>query len=76
MRGVGGAGGDRPGGLAGRPVGARWPMRCGTRCQGIRMDFAEANQWVFYGMAIALGVAFLFALRRPGTRVTEEPSGR
>ncbi|MFJ7049889.1 MFS transporter [Streptomyces sp. NPDC101112] len=38
----------------------------------IRMDFAEANQWVFYGMAIALGVGFLCALRHPGTRVTEE----
>nr|WP_121831204.1 MFS transporter [Streptomyces sp. S1] len=39
----------------------------------IRMDFAEANQWVFYGMAIALAVAFLFALAHPGTRVTEKP---
>ncbi|WP_443080343.1 MFS transporter [Streptomyces sp. SP18BB07] len=38
----------------------------------IRMDFAEANQWVFYGMAIALGIGFLCALRHPGTRVTEE----
>ncbi|MFK4596622.1 EmrB/QacA subfamily drug resistance transporter [Streptomyces pristinaespiralis] len=40
----------------------------------IRMDFAEANQWVFYGMAVALAVAFLCALRHPGTRVTEEPA--
>lgn len=32
----------------------------------VRMDFAEANQWVFYGMAVALGIAFLFALRHPG----------
>ncbi|WP_307167470.1 MFS transporter [Streptomyces rishiriensis] len=32
----------------------------------IRMDFAEANQWVFYGMAIALGVGYLCALRHPG----------
>ncbi len=38
----------------------------------IRMDFAEANQWVFYGMAIALGIAFLCSLRHPGTRVTDE----
>lgn len=39
----------------------------------IRMDFAEANQWVFYGMAIALGIAFLCALRHPGGRaVTSE----
>src|SRR5690606_10858537 len=38
----------------------------------VRMDFAEANQWVFYGMAIALGIAFLFSLRHPGGRVTEE----
>ncbi|MFF8833448.1 MFS transporter [Streptomyces sp. NPDC015131] len=36
----------------------------------VRLDFAEANQYVFYGMAIALGVAFLCALRHPGTRVT------
>jgi EmrB/QacA subfamily drug resistance transporter len=40
----------------------------------IRMDFAEANQWVFYGMAMALALAFLCALRHPGTRVTEEPA--
>ncbi|MFD6274776.1 MFS transporter [Streptomyces sp. NPDC060209] len=38
----------------------------------IRLDFAEANQWVFYGMAIALGIAYLCALRHPGTRVTED----
>ncbi|MFJ6850740.1 MFS transporter [Streptomyces sp. NPDC091271] len=36
----------------------------------VRMDFAEANQWVFYGMAIALGIGYLCALRHPGTRVT------
>jgi hypothetical protein len=35
----------------------------------VRMDFAEANQWVFYGMAIALGIAFLCALRHPGGTV-------
>lgn len=34
----------------------------------VRMDFAEANQWVFYGMAIALAVGFLCALRHPGGR--------
>lgn len=34
----------------------------------IRMDFAEANQWVFYGMAIALGIGYLCALRHPGGR--------
>ncbi|WP_167155860.1 MFS transporter [Streptomyces sp. MBT27] len=32
----------------------------------VRMDFAQANQWVFYGMAIALGIAFLVSLRHPG----------
>ncbi|MFE7171249.1 MFS transporter [Streptomyces sp. NPDC057616] len=36
----------------------------------IRMDFAEANQWVFYGMAVALGIGFLCALAHPGGRVT------
>lgn len=44
---------------------------------GVRMDFAEANQWVFYGMAIALAVGFLCALRHPGDRggstAAEEP---
>jgi hypothetical protein len=44
----------------------------------VRMDFAEANQWVFYGMAIALGIGFLCALRHPGgkaasTSSVEEP---
>ncbi|MFE7931554.1 MFS transporter [Streptomyces sp. NPDC057456] len=44
----------------------------------IRTDFAEANQWVFYGMAIALGVGYLCALRHPGgtsgTERADEPS--
>ncbi|QJT06608.1 MFS transporter [Streptomyces asoensis] len=44
----------------------------------IRMDFAEANQWVFYGMAIALGIGYLCALRHPGgtsgTERADEPS--
>ncbi|WP_261720709.1 MFS transporter [Streptomyces sp. FZ201] len=35
----------------------------------VQTDFAEANQWVFYGMAIALGIAFLFALLHPGGTV-------
>lgn len=38
----------------------------------IRADFAEANQWVFYGMAIALAVAFLCAQRHPGGTVQAE----
>ncbi|MFF2023971.1 MFS transporter [Streptomyces sp. NPDC058171] len=38
--------------------------------QAIRVDFAQANQWVFAGMALALAVAFLCALAHPGTRVT------
>ncbi|MFD7940009.1 MFS transporter [Streptomyces sp. NPDC048253] len=44
----------------------------------IRMDFAEANQWVFYGMAIALGLGYLCAIRHPGgtsgTERTDVPS--
>ncbi|OIJ68095.1 MFS transporter [Streptomyces mangrovisoli] len=39
----------------------------------IRMDFAEANKWVFYGMAIALGIGYFCALRHPGGRA-EEPA--
>lgn len=38
--------------------------------EAIRMDFAEANRWVFYGMAIALVLAFVCSLFHPGTRVT------
>ncbi|MBM9620779.1 MFS transporter [Streptomyces zhihengii] len=38
----------------------------------IRMDFAQANQWVFYGMAIALAVAYVCAHFHPGTKVTGE----
>ncbi|MCV2460813.1 MFS transporter [Streptomyces sp. ICN988] len=34
----------------------------------IRLDFAEANQWVFYGMAVALAVGYFCALRHPGGR--------
>ncbi|WP_426595738.1 MFS transporter [Cellulomonas sp. McL0617] len=34
-------------------------------------SFASASQWVFYGMAIALGVSFLAALRHPRTPRTE-----
>lgn len=33
----------------------------------VRMDFARADQRVFYGMTV-LGVAFLVALRHPGGR--------
>ncbi|MFI6144591.1 MFS transporter [Streptomyces sp. NPDC051109] len=40
--------------------------------QAIHLDFAEANQWVFYGMAIALGLACLCTFLHPGTRVTGE----
>ncbi|MFJ2931536.1 MFS transporter [Streptomyces sp. NPDC087219] len=36
----------------------------------IQMDFAQANQWVFYGMAVALALGFLCAIRHPGDRVT------
>ncbi|MEU5634570.1 hypothetical protein ACH47C_30630 [Streptomyces rishiriensis] len=39
------------------------------------MDFAEANQRVFYAMAVALGVGHLCAVRHPGGRgITDEAS--
>lgn len=38
----------------------------------VRRDFAEANQWVFYGMAVALGIGSLCAVRHPGGRVTAD----
>ncbi|WP_186778458.1 MFS transporter [Streptomyces salinarius] len=37
----------------------------------IRLDFAEANQWVFYGMAVALAVGYFCALRHPGGRAED-----
>lgn len=37
----------------------------------IRLDFAEANQWVFYGMAVALAVGYFCALRHPGGRAAD-----
>ncbi|KOY56843.1 MFS transporter [Streptomyces sp. XY332] len=40
--------------------------------EAVHMDFAEANQWVFYGMSVSLGVAYLCTLLHPGTRVTGE----
>ncbi|MFD7427011.1 MFS transporter [Streptomyces sp. NPDC059818] len=43
--------------------------------QAIRMDFAEANQWVFCSMAGALVLAFLCSLWHPGTRVTGDSGG-
>ncbi|MFF3859521.1 MFS transporter [Streptomyces sp. NPDC002209] len=43
--------------------------------QAVHMDFAQANQWVFYGMSVALGVAYLCTLLHPGTRVTGEATG-
>lgn len=54
-----------------RPTGDG-PVATALREAGdaVRMDFAEANQWVFYGMAIALVVSFACALTHPGTRVT------
>jgi EmrB/QacA subfamily drug resistance transporter len=42
----------------------------------IRMDFAQANQWVFYGMAIALGIGFFCALRHPGGTAQAETEQR
>ncbi|MFD0224093.1 hypothetical protein ACWGPD_10445 [Streptomyces hirsutus] len=36
--------------------------------QAVLMDFAQADRWVFYGMAVALGIAFPVALRHPGGR--------
>ncbi|MEU8626429.1 MFS transporter [Streptomyces sp. NPDC048669] len=43
--------------------------------QAIRLDFAEANQWVFYSMAGALVLAFICSLWHPGTRVTGDAGG-
>ncbi|ANB06936.1 hypothetical protein SAM40697_2978 [Streptomyces ambofaciens] len=42
---------------------------------GIRRDFAEADQWVFYGMAVALALGYCCALRHSGGRAAT-PSTR
>jgi EmrB/QacA subfamily drug resistance transporter len=61
-------GGPRQGGqLASLPPEVREQVM-----SAIRLDFAEATQFVFYGMAIALLVAFGCALAHPGGRVTQE----
>lgn len=44
----------------------------GDALRDIRLDFAEANQVVFYGMAGALALAFVCSGFHPGTRVTGE----
>ena len=66
-----------------RPPTGTGPAAEATRdaMDAVRMDFAEANQWVFYGMAIALGIGFLCALRHPGgraatTATAKEPVAR
>ncbi|WP_443065739.1 MFS transporter [Streptomyces sp. NBC_00503] len=41
-----------------------------TADRAVRMDYAEANQRVFYGMAIAMAAALLCSFLHPGTRVT------
>ena len=42
----------------------------------IQLDFAQANQVVFYGMAVALVIAFFISLFHPGDRITDGlPSG-
>ncbi len=38
----------------------------------IQLDFAQANQVVFYGMSVALVLAFIVALFHPGGMVTQE----
>jgi hypothetical protein len=38
----------------------------------IQHDFAEASQWVFYGMALTLLISLGVALFHPGGRVTHE----
>lgn len=38
----------------------------------IKLDFAQANQVVYYGMSAALVIAFIVSLFHPGGRVTEE----
>ncbi|MFI8304924.1 hypothetical protein ACIF80_15980 [Streptomyces sp. NPDC085927] len=40
----------------------------------VRMDFAQAGQRVFHGMAVALGTAFHIALRHPGGRTGAVPA--
>ncbi|WP_405752561.1 MFS transporter [Streptomyces sp. NBC_01411] len=61
-------------GDASEPTGSG-PVATATRhaMGAIRLDFAEANRAVFYGMAGALAIAFICSYFHPGTRVTAEP---
>ena len=49
------------------------PVATATRdaMSAVRLDFAEANQWVFYGMAVVLAVGYFCALRHPGGRAPD-----
>ena len=44
--------------------------------QQVAADVATATAWVMYGMAIALAVCFLVALRHPGDRGSGRPTSR
>ncbi|MFI9075475.1 MFS transporter [Streptomyces sioyaensis] len=60
--------GGRP--PAGEGASSRLPPEV---LEAVRMDFAEGNRAVFYGMAAALAVAFLCAHLHPGTRLPQAP---
>ena len=63
-----------PSGSGGAPSGV--PPELADRVfAAIRVDYAEATQVVFYGMAGALVVSLLFSLFHPGGKVTDhQPS--
>jgi EmrB/QacA subfamily drug resistance transporter len=61
-----------PSGSGGAPAGVP-PDVADKIYSAVQMDYAEATQVVFYGMAAALVVSLLFALFHPGGKVTEQP---
>jgi hypothetical protein len=62
-----GAGSQNRAGLSALP-----PQQQQQVIAAIRLDYAEATQFVFYGMTIALLIAFVCAVLHPGGRVTRE----
>ena len=60
------------GGSGGAPAGVP-PDVADKIYSAIQMDYAEATQVVFYGMAAALVISLLLAFFHPGGKVTDHP---
>lgn len=65
-QGSGGATGKPPAGASSLPQAVQERLEATAK-----LDFAEATQYVLYGMAVALAIAFVFALLHPGGRAAD-----